>query len=119
MSWRLARRRGRRLPAAALLRRGQPDGQGYSVAVGTLSSIRGSSDLDELSMTEYLVIHEQTADGTWDPASPHAEGEFALGVTRIEVEARRREAFAAQLGSRSDQRDPLAVPHAAARPLAA
>ncbi|MBA2524119.1 MAG: type II toxin-antitoxin system HicB family antitoxin [Solirubrobacterales bacterium] len=48
-------------------------------------------------MTDYVVLYEQAEDGDWGAYLPDLPGVVALGKSRVEVEARIKEAVAAHL----------------------
>jgi predicted RNase H-like HicB family nuclease len=62
-------------------------------------------------MDYYLVIYEHTDDGAWGAYSPDAEGIFALGQTREEVETRMAEALSAHLSYLRESGQPIREPH--------
>jgi predicted RNase H-like HicB family nuclease len=70
-------------------------------------------------MKDYLVIFEQAEDGGWGAHSPDVDGVFALGSTRVEVEARMAEALTAHLAHLRREGLPLPEPRTQAGHVAA
>ncbi len=62
-------------------------------------------------MSEYVVIYEQADDGAWGAYMPDLPGVVALGITRVEVAERIREALAAYTDDLRLQGRSLPPPH--------
>lgn len=87
--------------------------------LGTLSSIRRASGLEQLSMSEYVVIYEHAEDGGWGAYIPDLPGVVALGATRAEAAKLIAEAIAAYAQDRRERGQAMPAPHHAAGVVAA